>query len=389
MDRYRILFFTSSLRTGGAERHLLNLCRYLRATGHETAVCTLSPVEDGLERAFIDEGVRLFRLPLGSLRRLPAPRNISSIRRIVRTFEAQIIHAHLFHAEVAAAFASLVAPVALVATRHSAGLEFGGWHALAARLIAPRFGACIAVSEGAAEEAVRKGFPPGKVALIPNAVDPERFHPLAEADRERGREALVAEIFPGAASRRFLLIGSAGGLKAVKNHALMLRSAARLASERRPGPGSPELLFAIFGEGEERAALERLRHELGIDRIFALPGARDDLEAIYPLLDVLLLPSWNEGVPMALLEAMSSGVACVASDVGDVRTVLEGAGIVAPRGDEDSLVETLRRLAARGDEVRELGRTARVRVLERYNVDLWGERTLSVYRSVLPRPQKS
>jgi glycosyltransferase involved in cell wall biosynthesis len=92
---------------------------------------------------------------------------------------------------------------------------------------------------------------------------------------------------------------------------------------------------------------------------------------------------------MALLEAMSSGVACVASDVGDVRTVLEGAGIVAPRGDEDALVGILRRLAARGDEVRELGRTARVRVLERYNVDLWGERMLSVYRSVLRRPQKS
>jgi glycosyltransferase involved in cell wall biosynthesis len=389
MDRYRILFFTSSLRTGGAERHLLNLCRYLGATGHETAVCTLSPVEDGLESAFIDEGIRLFRLPLASLRYLPAPRNVSAVRRIARAFEPQIIHAHLFHAEVAAAFASFVAPTALVATRHSAGLEFGGWRALAARLIAPRFQACIAVSEASAREALRMGFRPAQVALIPNAVDPQRFRPLAEADRERGREALAAAIFPGAVPRPFLLIGSAGGLKAVKNHSLMLRSAARLASEHRTGPGAPELRFAIFGEGEERAALERLRRELGIDRIFALPGARDDLEAIYPLLDLFLLPSWNEGVPMALLEAMSSGVACVASDVGDVRTVLEGAGIVAPRGDEDALVGILRRLAARGDEVRELGRTARVRVLERYNVDLWGERMLSVYRSVLRRPQKS
>jgi glycosyltransferase involved in cell wall biosynthesis len=141
----------------------------------------------------------------------------------------------------------------------------------------------------------------------------------------------------------------------------------------------------IFGEGEERSAYERLGRELGIDRIFSLPGRRDDLESLYPLLDVFLLPSWNEGLPMALLEAMSSGVACVASDVGDVGEAIEGAGVAAPRGDEDALVDILQRLVAQEDERKELGRKARVRVLERYNVDLWGERILSVYRSVLGR----
>ena len=385
MDHYRILFFTSSLQTGGAERHLLNLCRYLRSAGHEVAVCTLSPDEEGLERFFIDEGIQLFRLPLRSLRFLPAPRTVAGIRRIAGIFKPQIVHAHLFHAEVAAAFAAIVAPAPLVATRHSAGLEFRGWRALAARVIAPRFDACIAVSRGAAEEAIRKGFPPAKVALIPNAVDPGRFRPLAEADREKGRGALAAELYPEAVPRPFVLIGSAGGLKPVKNYPLMLRAASRLVSARSSSPGAPELRFVIFGEGEERSAYERLGRELGIDRIFSLPGRRDDLESLYPLLDVFLLPSWNEGLPMALLEAMSSGVACVASDVGDVGEAIEGAGVAAPRGDEGALVEILQRLVAKEDEIKELGRKARVRVLERYNVDLWGERILSVYRSVLGR----
>jgi glycosyltransferase involved in cell wall biosynthesis len=385
MDRYRILFFTSSLQTGGAERHLLNLCRYLRSAGHEAAVCTLSPAEDGLERLFIDEEIQLFRLPLRSLRSLPAPRTVLGIRRIAGIFKPQIVHAHLFHAEVAAAFAAIVAPAPLVATRHSAGLEFRGWRALAARVIAPRFDACIAVSRGAAEEAIRKGFPPARVALIPNAVDPGRFRPLAEADREKGRGALAAELYPEAVPRPFVLIGSAGGLKPVKNYPLMLRAASRLVSARPSRPGAPELRFVIFGEGEERSAYERLGRELGIDRIFSLPGRRDDLESLYPLLDVFLLPSWSEGLPMALLEAMSSGVACVATDVGDVGEAIEGAGVAAPRGDEGALVEILQRLVAQEDERKELGRKARVRVLERYNVDLWGERILSVYRSVLGR----
>jgi glycosyltransferase involved in cell wall biosynthesis len=385
MDRYRILFFTSSLRIGGAERHLLNLCRYLRSAGHEVAVCTLSPVEEGLERFFIDEEIQLFRLPLGSLRSLPAPRTVSGIRRIAGIFNPHIIHAHLFHAEVAAAFATLVVPVPLVATRHSAGLEFRGWRAPAARVIAPRFTACIAVSKGAAEEAIQKGFAPAKVALIPNAVDPERFRPLAEADREKGREALAAELYPEAVKRPFLLVGSAGGLKPVKNYPLMLRVASRLVSERASHPGAPELRFVIFGEGDERSAYERLGRDLGIDRIFSLPGRRDNLESLYPLLDVFLLPSWNEGLPLALLEAMSSGVACVASDVGDVGEVIAGAGVTAPPGDENALVEILQQFITQEDKIKELGRKARVRVLERYNVDIWGERVLSVYRSVLRR----
>ncbi len=383
MDHYRILHFTSTLRTGGAERHLLNLSRHLRARGHEIAVCTLSTVEDGLEGRFIDEGIPLFRLPLGSLRFLPAPRTVSGIRRIAGGFEPQIVHAHLFHAEVAAAFATLVSPAALVATRHSAGLEFRGWHALAARAISPRFDACIAVSAGAAREAIRTGFAPAKVALIPNAVDPARYRPLAAADRERGRTALCAELYPDAVPRELILIGSVGGLKSVKNHQLMLRAASRLVSERSSRPGAPALRFVIFGEGEERAACERLARELGIERIFSLPGERDDLESLYPLLDVFMLPSWSEGLPLALLEAMSSGVACVATDVGDVGEAIGDTGAVTPPGDEEALAEAVQYIIKKEDRLKELGRKARVRVLERYNEDLWGERIVSVYRSVL------
>lgn len=383
MDRYRILFFTSSLRTGGAERHVLNLCRHLRAGGHEIAVCTLSTVEDGLESRFIDDGIPLFRLPIGSLRSLPAPRTVSGIRRIAGSFKPQILHAHLFHAEVAAAFAALVAPAALVATRHSAGLEFRGWRRLAARAVALRFDACVAVSAGAAREAIRTGFAPAKVAIIPNAVDPGRFRPIDGADRERGRAALCASLFPDPVPREFVLIGSVGGLKPVKNFPLLLRAASRILSARSSGPPMPEPRFVIFGEGEERAACERLVRELGIERVFSLPGERGDLETVYPLLDVFVLPSWSEGVPMALLEAMSSGAACVATDAGDMAEVIGDTGAVTPRGDEGALADAIQHIIIKEDRMKELGRKARVRVLERYNSDLWGDRILAVYRSVI------
>ncbi|MDD4857526.1 MAG: glycosyltransferase [Candidatus Krumholzibacteria bacterium] len=383
MNHYRILFFTSSLRIGGAERHLLNLCRWLRSAGHECAVCTTSAIEDGLEKSFLDESITIFRLPLRSLRSLPSPRVVSGLRRIGRDFRPHLIHAHLFHGEVAAAFASMVLHVPLIATRHSAGLEFRGWRRHFSRAIAPRFSECIAVSREAAEEAFSTGYRRGNVVVIPNAVDPGRYRPIEGHERERRRTGLVAELFPGCIIGPFVLIGSAGGLKPVKNFPLMLRCAARLLAARPRCSPVPELRFVIFGEGGERESLETLSRSLGIDSCFSFPGARENLESLYSLLDIFVLPSLSEGLPMALLEAMSSGVACVASDVGGVGEVLADAGRLEPSGDDDAFTASLRDLAMNEDKRKELGRRSRVRILERYNVDIWGERTLSVYESAI------
>lgn len=382
MEPLRILFFTSSLGVGGAENHLLGLCRYLAGAGHSPSVCTLSRHEGGLEAVLVAEGIPLFRLPLDCLRRLAAPRIVSGLRRVIEASRPDVIHAHLYHAEIAAGFSSLFTRVPVVTTRHSAGLEFRGARAWIAGLLSRRFAACIAVSEETAREAVSNGFPARLVEVLPNAVDPDRFKPAPAAERGRRRAALAASLFPGAPARDVLLVGSAGGLKPVKNFPLLLRAASRLVGR----PGAPEIRFVIFGEGGERRTLAALASELGLEARFALPGRRDDLEDIYPLLDIFVLPSSREGVPLALLEAMSGGVACVASEVGGIPGVLSGAGVLVPPGDEDGFVAAIRRLAEDGDTRMELGRLARVRVLERYAVEIWGERMLAIYRAAA-RPE--
>jgi glycosyltransferase involved in cell wall biosynthesis len=383
MDRYRILFFTSSLAIGGAERHVLNLCRYLRSAGHDASVCTISPVEDGLESAFVEEGIPLFRVPIRSLAMLPSPPVVSGLRRTVGAVCPHVLHAHLFQAEVAGAFASLLARSPLIVTRHSAGLEFHGWRRWAARFLEPLVRLCVAVSEQAADEAIALGYPRSKVSVVPNAVDPRRFSPLEEPDRERRRRALAASLFADPGEEPFFLVGSAGGLKAVKNFAAMVRLSARLSAIEREGNLRGAMRFVVFGSGPERGALAALTRELGVDSSFAFPGSREDLEEVLPLLDVFVLPSLSEGVPMALLEAMSSGVACVASEVGGIGKVLSGVGVLVPPGDEGALIDAVHGLLEHEASRRDLGRRARVRVFERYHIDIWGERMVSVYRSAI------
>jgi glycosyltransferase involved in cell wall biosynthesis len=385
MDHYRILFITSSLKIGGAENHILNLCRSLRSMGCEAAVCTISPSEDGLESTLVREGVPLFRLPVHTLRELPSPRIVSSIRRMLRGYRPHLLHAHLFQGEAAAAFVSLFQRVPLVVTRHSAGLEFGGWRRLASRIIERRVAACVAVSAEAAKEAAAMGYPERKITVLPSAVDPQRFVPLDEPERARGRAALAAALFPGVQDASLILVGSAGGLRTVKNFPLMVRVAARLLKARSGRAAGKDLRFVIFGEGSERAGLVALVRDLGIESRFALPGREDDLAGFLPLFDIFLLPSFTEGVPLALLEAMSCGLSCVASNVGGVGETLSDAGVLVSPGDDEAALRAIQDLVDHEDTRRELGRKARIRVLERFNIDLWGERMLSVYRSAIGR----
>ena len=382
MDHFRILQIISSLRRGGAEHHLLNLCRYLARAGHEPAVCSLSPFEDGLESAFVAGGIPLYRLPLRSLACLATPRADRTIRRVMERSGADLLHAHLFHGEVAGAWMALRTSRPLVVTRHSTGLEFSGWRRTAARVYGRRVSRCIAVSDEAAREAPATGLASAKVIVLPNAVDTARFRPLEERERIEPRRALLAELFPGGVPRGVVLVGSVGGLKAVKGYSVFMRAAAELLATGA-GDAAPSLRFVIFGDGPERESLTALSRGLGLEGVFVLSAQRDELEKIYPLLDLFVLTSFTEGVPLALLEAMSSGVACAASSVGGVGGVLEGAGTLVASGDVAAFAAAISRLA--GDRALrvEMGRLARVRILERYNLDIWGHRTLDVYRDAL------
>jgi glycosyltransferase involved in cell wall biosynthesis len=382
MDQYRILQVISSLGRGGAEHHVLNLSRYLAHAGHQPAVCTISPVEEGLESAFVVDGIPLYRLPLRSLTCLATPRSDRAVRRIMERSGADLLHAHLFHAEAAGAWMAMRTARPLIVTRHSTGLEFGGWHGVAARLYGRRVARCISVSGEAAREAPATGIAASKVVVLPNAVDTARFRPLDERERIERRQALLAELFPGDAAQNVVLVGSAGGLKAVKGYSILMRAAAKLSASAS-GEAARALRFVIFGDGPERAPLAALSRSLGLEGVFVMPGQLDELESIYPLLDVFVLTSLSEGVPLALLEAMSSGVACAASDVGGVGEVLEGAGTLVSSGDVAGFAAAVSRLAADRALRIEMGRLARVRILERYNLDIWGQRTLDIYRDVL------
>lgn len=198
----------------------------------------------------------------------------------------------------------------------------------------PELGAYVASRVGAA-----------KVHLIPNGVDTARFAPAPRAAR-RVRNVLYV-----------------GRLSGEKNLGAIVDAAARLA-------GRFELQLTFVGDGPARADLEAEARRRNVAAEFVPVVEHRRVPAFLTDADVFVLPSYTEGHPKILLEAMSAGVPCVASNVGGNRAILEPGvtGLLFDVGDPGALAEALARVLGDTANARTLGERARACAVERYDL---------------------
>ena len=164
-------------------------------------------------------------------------------------------------------------------------------------------------------------IPPGRIKVVPPGVDTGRFHPRPP-DRQLSAEFGIA---PGEK-----VVLSVGRLSPEKNLPLLLRAFSLLDMR------SARLL--IVGDGDERDSLERLVGNLGISPRVSFPGSRNDLERIYPLASVFVLPSTEEPFGQVYLEAMASGLPVIGLKSDPPRTLVATEEIISD-GDDGFIVE--------------------------------------------------
>ena len=212
----------------------------------------------------------------------------------------------------------------------------------------------VGVSEEVVEFLVREvGLPPAKVALIRNGVDAVRFAPPTGGERAAlGVPAGVP------------VAGTVGRLDPVKDHATLL------AGFRRVLETVPEARLVIVGEGEMRPQVEAFVALYGLQGRVVLLGERLDVAALLPGLDVFVLSSFNEGLSLALLEAMACARPVVVTDVGAAAGVVgDGrAGLVVPPKDPEALAAAVARLLQDREAAARLGSTGRRLIEQRYDL---------------------
>jgi len=216
----------------------------------------------------------------------------------------------------------------------------------------------IACSDACRKDYMAWGWiPPRKIVTVRNGIDPERIQRPSEAELRTVRASLQAEGRP--------LVGIVGRLSPEKDHRTFLE-AMRLVRE-----AVPSVAVIVVGTGHEQSRLKKESERLGLARVVTFLGARTDAGALMASLDVLVLSSRSEGLPIVLLEGQALGVPVVTTDAGGAReTVREGeTGFIVPCGDSAQLASRIVQLL--GDERlrRSLGEKAKAYVLNGFHAD--------------------
>ena len=369
----KILHLISSGGMYGAEAVILNLSAEFNAIERETSLLGVfahNPDQvPALHEAATRAGVHSELVPCrGQLDLSVAGR----LRKLAKDCGADVVHAHGYKADIYAflAFRGDRRP-ALVSTCHTwydndrAVRMYGA----ADRWVLRHFDEVIAVSVEVENRLLMAGIARQKVRLIRNGVDVQRF--AAVAQRRVYRSFGVAP----------LRIGLVGRLAPEKGVDLFLRAAAQVCSQE------PEVEFVVAGDGPERAALKALIRELGLERSAFLAGQQESMVEFYASLDVLVSASRQEGLPIALLEGMASGLPLVATAVGAVPSlVVDGeTGLLVEAGSPELLSQAMLRLLPEVRARERSGRAGRDRVLAEFSAQRMAAEYLTVYQHALAR----
>jgi glycosyltransferase involved in cell wall biosynthesis len=336
----RIAHLIESDGPGGAERTVVNLASALQAAGCPGVIVVPTGGEGWLAREAAAAGVLLERFDLD------AGFTPAAVRRLAALFRRHAIrlaHSHEFAMSVLTGWAARRAGAAHVATMHGSRYYAERLRRrLALRASLALGGRLVAVSRQLAGHLSRDlWIPQDRIVTIANGIG---WSPA-----------------PPAPLRRLLGIGptdplilAVGNLYPVKGHAHLVTALAHLAARH------PTAHLAIAGRGELGEALRALARRLGLERRVHLLGFRCDVPALLAAADVFVLPSLSEGLPLSLLEAMFAGRPVVASDTGDVRTVLDGGrlGLLVEPGNATQLAAALDRLLTRPAEAARMGAAA-------------------------------
>jgi glycosyltransferase involved in cell wall biosynthesis len=283
------------------------------------------------------------------------------LARLLKRNAIDVVHSHMYEANLVGVLAARLARVPVVVTS-----EHGKnpWKTRAQRwverTVISRFAhRRICVSKDILE--IRRdvdGVPERKLTYIPN-----------------GTEIGMAGVSP---PRTRFVFGTIGRLVSAKDYATLIKAMGRLRDK-----GYPVHLY-IVGDGPERAALESEIAALGLDSMIDLTGFQSDARAWLGRFHAFVLSSVREGQPMALLEAMASGLPIVATRVGGIPdTIAAGAeGLIVEPGDPAGLAGAMETLVLDEKTCQELGEGARARCRREFSIQAICDRYLQVYDAV-------
>ena len=371
----RVLIVIDDLRRAGAQRVIVQEIQALHPHAIHFQVVALNRVpEPSFERDLTSVRVRVDYLPGAGLLDV---RRVAALRRLIMQLNPDLVHTHLTYANVLGTLAAVLAGRPVVASLHNFDTNQLRWPTLKRSLegfVLRHWASCNVFVCATSRRATSRtfGVPEHRTALVQNAVDPASIRLPSAFDRTHKR--LELGVLPDEQ-----LVSCVARLEPSKGHRFLLAALAILVSR---SPRS-RIRLALIGGGPEEQRIRELAVELGIADRLMLLGIRDDVAEILSASDLFVLPSLNEGLSQALLEAMALCVPVVATNVGGTPDVVQPGrtGWRVMPGEPRALADAIQQALAKPDTAAAYARAAHAFITQGFSLPTHLSTLQAVYRS--------
>ncbi|HXA83788.1 MAG TPA: glycosyltransferase family 4 protein [Candidatus Dormibacteraeota bacterium] len=370
MKRVKVLQLISSGGYYGAENMLLNLCASQQKAGCQNSLLLFYNVHAPNVEFYERARRRGLSVRMVHCQGRADLRAVRQIEEYIREDEIDLLHTHGYKADLYGYVAARRSHKPIVATCHN---WVGGTAALGIynhldRLALKRFNALAAVSDSVAQRLIDSGVSPRKIKTIANGIDVEPFD--------------HAQPLPALAFGRHKVVGMVARLDLQKGFEYLLQAVRELCV------GFRELKVVIVGEGPDRKAIEDMIQQYGLQRNVVLAGHHSDMPGVYAAMDIFVLPSLNEGLPMTILEAMAASKPVIATTVGAVPSVIKDGdtGLLVDPRDADGLRNAIARLLTDVDLCGRMGAAGHEWISQNYTSEVMSLKYRQMYEEVLGLP---
>ena len=356
----KILQVITSLRTGGAEKIVVDLTIHLRKKGHQVDVALFDGIETPFKQKLTESGCQIYCFGHS----MTSPRCVLPLIRLMRNYD--VVHTHNTYPQLYAALGRLFMRKAMVTTEHSTfNRRRGHWFfRLADRWMYSKYDAVVCISDKARDYLVEEIGRRKNIATVYNGVDVESFL-KAEALNNLKKS-----------DRQFFVVVMVARFEPPKDQDTLIRAMALLP------PDNFELW--LVGYSFRRNELQQLAKDMKVDDRTRFLGIRTDVANILHTADVVVMSSHYEGLSLSSIEGMAVGKPFVASDVDGLHEITAGAGILFKEGDEKELATILLRLKQDKDYYQSVAQACLERARQ-YDITKTVDAYETIYHSIVEK----
>jgi len=374
---YNILQLHASAGLYGGESVILSLGKALNRLNCNTTIGCFAAVgkeKPALGLKATQYGLNVSYLPMGGKFDISV---VTQLVKLIRKNSVSLIHAHGYKSNILGAIAAKIAPIPIISTNHLFPMmplddrKLQMYGQIDVKITSKLLDKIIAVSEDIKNRLILAGVQESKVTIIENGID---------IDEYASANCNVAELKKALRIHNdSIVVGSLARLTEQKGQIYLLEAASKLIKENMP------LVIVIAGDGPLKNHLMEHADKLGIADNVKFLGFRSDTRNILKIMDIFVLSSIDEGLPMAMLEAMAARVSVITSRVGDIPKVITNHknGIMVEPRSSDQLAKGIRHLMQDIENRKLLVENAYETVSNNYSHIAMASKYMQIYKEMI------